>query len=101
MSKVLKRLMGLNNLEVRVFEIVRDIDSRVEPIADKVQRDISSVNRAINTLIKVGLVSRESKCCDEKRGRYFVYSVSPKFKQVLEKRLNDFSSEMKMEISKL
>jgi predicted transcriptional regulator len=98
MSNVLKRLMGLNNLEVRVFEIVKGVDVRAEHIADKVQRAISSVNRAINTLIKVGLVSRESRCCDKKRGRYFVYSLSPKFKQVLEKRLNDFSREMKMEI---
>jgi predicted transcriptional regulator len=66
-----------------------------------VKRDTSSVNRALNALIKVGLVSRESRCCDEKKGRYFVYSVQPNFKKVLERKLEGFSREMKKGMSRL
>jgi predicted transcriptional regulator len=99
--KALKELVGLNNLEIRVFEVVRTGDVRAEKIAKQVQRDISSVNRAINTLIKVSLVTRESRCCDEKKGRYFVYSVEPDFKRILKDKLIEFQKEMVKDIGKL
>ena len=99
--KALSELMCLNNLDIRVFEVVRAGDKRAEKIAKQVQRDVSSVNRAINTLIKVGLVTRESKCCDEKKGRYFVYSVPKDFKAILERRLAGFNREIKKEIGEL
>jgi predicted transcriptional regulator len=93
--KALKELMGLNNLDIKVFEVVRAGDTRAE------KRDISSVNRAINTLIKVSLVTRESRCCDEKKGRYFVYSVEPDFKRILKDKLIEFQKEMVKDIGKL
>jgi len=101
MRGVLEELMHLNSLELAVFEVVRAGEIKAEQIARKVDRDATSVSRALNTLVKVGLVSREPRCCDRKKGRYFIYSVQPAFRDALKRKLAEFKKRMETEIAKL
>ncbi|MBR9678195.1 MAG: hypothetical protein GOU97_02820 [Nanoarchaeota archaeon] len=70
----IRRLMELNKTDVEVlFAIKKGMCTTANKIAKKKGKDRSVIQKSLNNLVRKGLVDRRSECCDQKKGRYYVY----------------------------
>ena len=71
--EALMKIFGMNDKEAEILmELGSGIDAR--ELSERTGLAIPSVNRYLNSLIKLGLAKRSSMCCVGSRGRYYVYS---------------------------
>lgn len=98
---VLSCVLGLSELEAKIFDLLTEEELGVAEIAKKVDRDRSTVQRIVKNLIAIGIVSRRSVAL--KRGRKFVYKAikKEKIKQKLLSELNSFYERVKLQIEKI
>ncbi len=73
---VLEIVFELNDTEIRCLaHLCKSGKLRVRNLSEILNKDRSTVQRALNALNDRKLVEREAKCCEgPKRGRYFLYS---------------------------
>ena len=77
-KQLLKVLYNLSSSETEVLYYLCDNEARASDIADELGKDRSTVQRYLSKLQSTGLVERESKVEEGKRGRYYIYSVPDK-----------------------
>jgi predicted transcriptional regulator len=59
---VLKCIFGLGEIEIMIYrQLLRSGPSRIESLQPSISRDKSTVYRALQRLVKAGLVDRETK----------------------------------------
>ena len=94
-KQLLKVLYNLSGSETQVLYFLCDEEARASEIAESLGKDRSTVQRYISKLRSSGLVQRESRVEDGKRGRYYVYSVPDKeeMKNEIEDRLEEWCRE--------
>lgn len=91
MKQLLKVLYNLSGSETQVMYYLCDNEARASDIAEELGKDRSTVQRYLSKLRSTGLVERESKVEDGKRGRYYVYSVPDK--DVMKEKIRDRMQE--------
>ncbi len=98
-KQLLKVLYNLSSSETEVMYYLCDNQARASDIAEELGKDRSTVQRYLSKLRTTGLVQRESKVEDGKRGRYYIYSVPDKdeMKQKVKKRMSEWEEE-KLEV---
>ena len=99
MKQLLKVLYNLSGSETQVMYFLCDNEARASEIAEELGKDRSTVQRYLSKLRSTGLVERESRVEDGKRGRYYVYSVPDKdeMKKKIKDRMEDWEED-KMEV---
>ncbi|MFB6100734.1 MAG: ArsR family transcriptional regulator [Candidatus Nanohalobium sp.] len=99
MKQLLKVLYNLSGSETQVMYYLCDDEARASEIAEELGKDRSTVQRYLSKLRSTGLVERESKVEDGKRGRYYVYSVPDKqeMKEKIRERMREWEDD-KMEV---
>ncbi len=91
-----RELLGINDVEMKIIEILRKGPNTSKKISTRLRRDISTTNRYLNSLISKGFVTKVSKCCTPKKGRYFVYYLRPKeeVKAEMQKRVAELEKKI-------
>lgn len=99
MKQLLKVLYNLSGSETQVMYFLCDNEARASEIAEELGKDRSTVQRYLSKLRSTGLVERESKVEDGKRGRYYVYSVPDKdeMKKKIKDRMEEWEED-KMQV---
>ncbi|WP_414838134.1 helix-turn-helix domain-containing protein [Candidatus Nanosalina sp. VS9-1] len=94
-KQLLKVLYNLSSSETEVLYFLCDAEARASEIAEKLGKDRSTVQRYLSKLRTTGLVERESKVEEGKRGRYYVYSVpdKDKMKHKIRERMDEWEDE--------
>ena len=97
-GNVLKCILGLCDLDVLVFYTVKEERRSIKEIAEKVERDRSSVQRSAKNLVASGLLSREGTSMN--RGRKYVYSAitTEKLKEILISRIDKYCGKLKEKV---
>ncbi len=92
-QELLKVLYDLSSSEAQVLYYLCDHEARADAIADALGKDRSTVQRYLSKLRAAGLVEREGRVEDGKRGRFYVYSIPDKdeMKQRVRARLDDWT----------
>lgn len=95
MKELMKVLYNLSNSETEVLYYLCSNEARVSKIADELGKDRSTVQRYLSKLRSCGLVKRDSRVEDGKKGRYFVYRVPDKqeMKEKIEVRMEEWKQE--------
>ena len=98
-KQLLKVLYNLSSSETEVLYFLCDTEARASEIAEELGKDRSTVQRYLSKLRTTGLVERESKVEEGKRGRYYIYSVPDKneMKKKIRDRMDDWEDE-KLEV---
>lgn len=98
---VLCSILGLRELQSEVYWLLTEKDMEVPEISKSVKRDRSTVQRVVQDLISLGLVTRKPKSM--KKGRKYVYkSISTqKLKQKLNHELDAYYKKVKKEIQQI
>ena len=98
-KKLLKVLYNLSSSETEVMYYLCDNHARASDIAEELGKDRSTVQRYLSKLRTTGLVQRESKVEDGKRGRYYIYAVPDKeeMKQRVREKMDEWEDE-KLEV---
>lgn len=78
MKEMMKVLYDLSSSETEVLYFLCDKEARVSEISENLNKDRSTVQRYLSKLRTAGLVKRESKVEEEKKGRYYIYRVPDK-----------------------
>ena len=74
---VFRTVFGLGTADVRTYDAVAEVPgSTTRELADHLDRDRSNVNRSLNRLREIGLVSRVRRLLDS-GGHVYQYSVVP------------------------
>ena len=96
-------ILGLGSLETRAFWVLKEKGSPMVAmdVADALERDRTSVQRALKALVALGLAAR--KRIPSKRGRKFAYEAvdSDRLKEVLNIRLDAFYAAMREQIESM
>lgn len=92
---LMKVLYNLSSSETEVLYYLCNNEAKVVEIAEDLEKDRSTVQRYLSTLRTTGLIKRESKVEENKKGRYFVYRVADKdeLKQKVEERMEEWKEE--------
>ena len=98
-KRLLKVLYNLSSSETEVMYYLCDNQARASDIAEELGKDRSTVQRYLSKLRTTGLVQRESKVDEGKRGRYYIYSVPDKeeMKQKVKERMEEWEDQ-KLEV---
>lgn len=99
MKELLKVLYNLSGSESEVMYYLCNNEARATEIADELSKDRSTVQRYLSKLQSTGLVQRESKVEDGKKGRYYIYRIQDKkkMKEEVKQRMKQWEKE-KMEV---
>ncbi|MFP4045703.1 MAG: ArsR family transcriptional regulator [Candidatus Aenigmatarchaeota archaeon] len=99
LEELLKTIYSLSPQETEILSLLCEEDLRVKEIAERTDKDRSTVQRYISTLRSAGLVSRRSENNKKGKGRHFVYYIQDKdrLKRKIINRLEEWKRE-KMEI---
>ncbi|QKQ98248.1 MarR family transcriptional regulator [Candidatus Nanohaloarchaea archaeon] len=94
-KQLLKVLYNLSSSETEVLYYLCDNEARASDIAEELGKDRSTVQRYLSKLQSTGLVERESKVEEGKRGRYYIYSVPDKdeMKSKVKERMREWEEE--------
>ncbi|MFB6292038.1 MAG: ArsR family transcriptional regulator [Candidatus Nanohaloarchaea archaeon] len=97
-KELLKVLYDLSGSETEVLYYLCDKEGRASKIAEDLGKDRSTVQRYLSKLRSAGLVERESRVKEGKRGRFYIYRVPDKeeMKEKINERLQEWEDE-KME----
>ena len=95
MKELLKVLYNLSSSETEVMYYLCSNDARATEIAEELGKDRSTVQRYLSKLRTAGLVKRESKVEEGKRGRYYIYSIEDReeLKQKIRDRMDEWEEE--------
>ena len=98
---VLCSILGLRGLQTSIYWLLTEKEMEIPKIAEAVDRDRSTVQRAVQDLTSLGLVIRRSKSGN--RGRKFVYKSlsTQKLKQKLTHELDAYHKKVKKEIQRI
>jgi len=98
---LLKVLYNLSGSETQVIYYLCNNEARASKIAEELGKDRSTVQRYLSKLRTTGLIERESKVKQGKKGRYYIYRVSDKekMKDKIEERMKEWEDE-KMDVLK-
>jgi predicted transcriptional regulator len=102
-DNVLECLYNLSKLDNRILNILeKGEEYRCDDLAEELDRDQSTVYRALEKLVSCGMIYKEKKSI-RKGGYYFLYSARPKdkIKEEALKCLEDWYTQMKKSIEKL
>jgi len=98
---VLKCILGLCDLDVSVFNALKGERCSVNELAKKVNRDRSTVQRSVKTLISAGIASRQSESAKAGR-KYFYFAIeTEKLREMLNLRIDDCCSRMKEKVNSI
>lgn len=94
-------ILGLRDLQTRIYWLISENEMETADIAKKIDRDRTSIQRALQDLITVGLVTRTS--LPVKKGRKFAYKgVSiDKLKHKLNQVADEYHEKIKNDIRNL
>lgn len=98
-----KCVLGLRDIDLEIYRILmKSGEMRVEELAEKIGRDPSTTYRALQDLIRCGLVFRESRSIAG-GGYYYVYKAIDKseFVKILEGCIKEWEEKMKEKIKKM
>ncbi len=95
MQQLMKVLYNLSGSETEILYFLCGNDARVSEIAEELGKDRSTVQRYLSKLQSSGLVRREARVEEGKKGRYFVYSVPDKerMKEKIAERMEEWKEE--------
>ena len=87
--KILKEVLNLNDVDVEILSQLIENPNVCVDLKEKIKKDNSTISRALNKLHSMNLIRKEAKCCESKKGRYFLYSfVGSKYaKQAIKKAI--------------
>jgi predicted transcriptional regulator len=99
MKELLKVLYNLSGSETEAMYYLCNDEARASEIAEDLGKDRSTVQRYLSKLRSTGLIQRESKVEEGKKGRYYIYRVADKekMKKKIEKRMEEWEDE-KMDV---
>lgn len=94
-KQLLKVLYNLSSSETEVLYYLCDNEARASDIAEELGKDRSTVQRYLSKLQSTGLVERESRVEEGKRGRHYIYSVPDKdeMKAEVKDRMTEWEEE--------
>jgi len=95
---VLCSILGLRELQTNIYWLLTENGMEISELSGAVDRDRSTVQRAVQDLVSLGLVIRRPK--SGKRGRKFVYKrlSTQKLKQKLTHELDTYYKKLEKEI---
>lgn len=95
MKEMMKVLYDLSSSETDVLYYLCNKEARVSEIAEDLSKDRSTVQRYLSKLRTAGLVKRESKVEEEKKGRYYIYRVPDKeeMKEKVKEKMKEWEKE--------
>lgn len=75
-TDIIKCALGIRELEVKTYFTLLDRPMQVQEIADKLQRNRSTIQRSLTNLISKGLATRRTKSIT-RGGYYYEYEAAP------------------------
>jgi predicted transcriptional regulator len=93
---LMRCILGLQEIEIRVyFDLLENGEGSVLEIAERVNRDRTTVQKALRSLMNCGLVSR--KKVTEKVGYKYIYNAVDldKVSDIIEELLDDWYQNVK------
>ncbi|ADC68873.1 transcriptional regulator, TrmB [Methanocaldococcus sp. FS406-22] len=93
---LMRCILGLQEIEIRVyFDLLENGEGSVLEIAERVNRDRTTVQKALRSLMNCGLVSR--KKVTEKVGYKYIYNAVEldKVSDIIEELLDDWYQNVK------
>ncbi len=92
----IKRILELNDSEIKIIKLLKKKSYTSEQLSSVLNKDISTVNRYLNDLLRKRLIYKISKCCTPQRGRYFVYFLNSnrEINNFVDKRLEEIKKEI-------
>lgn len=93
---LLKFLFNLNDLDIKILELLKDTEEiSVVDLAKKLSKDRSTIYRSLQKLVSCGLCSKTTRCL-ESGGYYHSYKILPKdeLKKQLKKVARDVYETM-------
>lgn len=102
-DNVLKCMFNLSELDERILSVLKEGDEyRSNELAEKLERDQSTVYRSLEKLVSCGLLYKEKQTI-RKGGYYYLYSARPtdKIKEEATSCLENWYSEVKGAIDQL
>ncbi len=75
-ADIIKCALGIRELEVKTYFTLLDAPMQVQEIADKLQRNRSTIQRSLTNLISKGLATRRTKSI-ARGGYYYEYEAAP------------------------
>lgn len=86
-------VFGLNDLQQELFDQMKDSQLTVKELADEVERNRSTVQRALQEMLDKDLVMREGKT---DKTVYYVYTTLPmeEIKEVTQQALDSWHEEV-------
>jgi predicted transcriptional regulator len=97
---LMRCILGLQEIEIRVyFDLLENGEGSVLEIAERVNRDRTTVQKALRSLMNCGLVSR--KKVTEKVGYKYIYNAVEldKVSNIIEELLDDWYQNVKKWLS--
>lgn len=93
-EEIIFDIFDLNSLQQQIFEILRDSKLTVQEIASEVDRNRSTVQRALQEMLEKDVIMREGKT---DRTVYYVYTTLPmdEIKQVTRETLDEWHQKVK------
>jgi predicted transcriptional regulator len=98
-----KCILGLKDLDIEIYKILLNSrEMRVEELAEKIGRDPSTTYRALQDLIRCGIVFRESRSIPG-GGYYYVYKAIEKkeFVRIIEECIKEWEEKMREKIKRM
>ncbi|MFB6088398.1 MAG: helix-turn-helix domain-containing protein [Candidatus Aenigmatarchaeota archaeon] len=96
LKELLKVIYNLSSSEVEVlYYLCENSKKRVKGVAKSLKRDRSTIQRILNNLLSVGLIKRRSKTYeDNRKGRYYTYSIisKEKLKDKIKERVENWET---------
>ncbi len=96
-------VFGIKVSDVKVyFDILRHGPSRINEIAERINRNRSTVQRSVQNLMNAGLVKRKQVNIKE-GGYYFIYEAIPfeEAKKIIKKTIKEWYNNMEKWIDEL
>ncbi|MBC7114931.1 MAG: hypothetical protein PWR13_1131 [Archaeoglobi archaeon] len=98
-----KCVLGLKDIDIEIYRILLEQgEMRVEEIAERIGRDPSTTYRALQEMIKCGIVFRESRSIGS-GGYYYVYKAVEKeeFIKLIEECIEEWEEKMREKIKRM
>ncbi|MCJ7450378.1 MAG: ArsR family transcriptional regulator [Candidatus Nanohaloarchaeota archaeon QJJ-9] len=94
LKDLLKALYGFSSQEVETLNSLCGEERRVEELADRLEKDRSTVQRYLSSLKAANLVERKSKVNKGGKGRFYIYKAEySRVKKVIEARFQRWEKE--------
>lgn len=94
-------ILGLRDLQTRIYWLIQDEKHEITEISKHLDRDRSSIQRALQDLITIGLATRTT--LPVKKGRKYAYQgiSRKKLKEKLNQIADEYHEKIKADINNL